>query len=260
MNYNAQQRFIKKTTEFIQKNIVRATTSKQAKSRQKQLDKLDIIEKPKRVEKIKLNFPYSRNLGEEVLITKNLSIGYTKAILPPINLEIRRNQKVAIIGHNGIGKSTLLKTLVKDLEAIDGTFKFNNSADINYYRQEQTYPNLKPIDYVREFYHMLNDGEIRSLLARVGLKSDSMQKTMNELSGGEQTKVRLAIMTLKKANILILDEPTNHLDVEAKKELFKAIDEFPGSVILVSHDRDFYSKIVDFTFDLEKNTIENKNR
>ena len=250
-DYEAQQRLIKKTEEFIQKNIVRASTTKQAQSRRKMLEKLDIIEKPKEAVKINLNFPFSRNLGEEVLVVKDLVIGYNKPLLTPLTFTIRHNQKVAIIGHNGIGKSTLLKTINGEIKALGGSFKYNNSADISYYRQEEVYPNIRPIDYVREFYHMMTDGEIRSLLAKVGLKSDSVSKTMNELSGGEQTKVRLAIMMLKKANILIFDEPTNHLDVNSKKELYRAINDFSGSVILVSHDPEFYEPIVDLKICLD---------
>ena len=250
-DYEAQQRLIKKTEEFIQKNIVRASTTKQAQSRRKMLEKLDIIEKPKEAVKINLNFPFSRNLGEEVLVVKDLVIGYNKPLLKPLTFTIRHNQKVAIIGHNGIGKSTLLKTINGEIKALGGSFKYNNSADISYYRQEEVYPNIRPIDYVREFYHMMTDGEIRSLLAKVGLKSDSVSKTMNELSGGEQTKVRLAIMMLKKANILIFDEPTNHLDVNSKKELYRAINDFSGSVILVSHDPEFYEPIVDLKICLD---------
>lgn len=251
-NYNAQQRLIKNTEEFIQKNIVRASTTKQAQSRRKMLEKLDVIEKPQQDVKVKFDFTFSRNLGEEVLIVKDLSIGYTKPILKPISFEVRHNQKVAIIGHNGIGKSTLLKSLMQEIPSFSGTFKFANSADILYYRQEESFPKLKPIDYVREFYPMMVDEKIRALLARVGLKSESINKTMDILSGGEQTKVRLAIMMNKKGNILIFDEPTNHLDINAKKALYEAINEFPGSVILVSHDTEFYKDIVDFEINLEK--------
>lgn len=251
-DYNAQQRLIKNTEEFIQKNIVRDSTSKQAKARRKMLEKLDVLEKPQQVAKVKFNFPFSRNLGQEVLIVKNLSIGYTKPILKPISFEIRQNQKVAIIGHNGIGKSTLLKTLLGEIPSFGGSYKFAPSADISYYRQEESFPKLKPIDYVREFYPNLNNEQIRALLAKVGLKSDSISKTMDILSGGEQTKVRIAIMSQKKCNILVLDEPTNHLDVNAKKELYEAINCFEGSVILVSHDVEFYDTLVDFKIDLEK--------
>ena len=251
-DYNAQQRLIKNTEEFIQKNIVRASTTKQAQARRKMLEKMEVLEKPQGPVKINLSFPFSRNLSQEVLIVKNLSIGYTKPILNPISFEVRQNQKVAIIGHNGIGKSTLLKTLLKEIRSFSGSFKFAPTADISYYRQEEVYPKVKPIDYVREFYPTLDNEKIRGLLAKVGLKSDSMSKTMDILSGGEQTKVRLAIMMNKKANILVFDEPTNHLDVNAKKELYKAIDEFPGTVILVSHDEEFYKDIVDFEINLEK--------
>lgn len=251
-NYNAQQRFIKQTEDFIQKNIVRASTTKQAQSRRKMLEKIEVIEKPQQEVKITFNFPFSRNLGQEVLIVKNLSIGYTKPILKPISFEIRHNEKVAIIGHNGVGKSTLLKTLLGEINSFGGLYKFAPSSDISYYRQEESFPKLKPIDYVREFYPMLDNEKIRALLAKVGLKSDSMSKTMDILSGGEQTKVRLAIMMNKKANILVFDEPTNHLDVNAKEALYKAIEEFEGTVILVSHDEEFYKEIVDFEINLEK--------
>ena len=251
-NYEAQQRLIKNTEEFIQKNIVRASTTKQAQSRRKMLEKLEVIEKPTEAVKVSFDFPFSKNLSQEVLIVKNLSIGYTKPILRPISFEVRYNQKVAIIGHNGIGKSTLLKTLLNEIPSFGGTYKFCTSADISYYRQEENFPKLKPIDYVREFYPEMDNEKIRALLARVGLKSDSISKTMDILSGGEQTKVRLAIMMKKKANILVFDEPTNHLDVNAKEALYKAINEFEGTVILVSHDVDFYQNLVDFEINLEK--------
>ena len=215
------------------------------------LEKIERLEKPTEVAKVSFDFPFSKNLSQEVLLVKNLSIGYTKPILPPITFEVRYNQKVAIIGHNGVGKSTLLKTLLGEISAFGGSFKFCTSADISYYRQEENFPHLKPIDYVREFYPELDNEKIRGLLARVGLKSDSISKTMDILSGGEQTKVRLAIMMKKKANILVFDEPTNHLDVNAKEALYNAINDFPGTVILVSHDVEFYKDIVDFEINLE---------
>lgn len=251
-NYEAQQRMIKNTEDFIQKNIVRASTTKQAQSRRKMLEKLERLEKPQEQTKVTFKFNMSKNLSQEVLLVKNLSIGYTKPILPPISFEVRYNQKVAIIGHNGIGKSTLLKTLLGEIPSFGGSYKFCSSADVSYYRQEENFPSLKPIDYVRTFYPEMDNEKIRALLAKVGLKSDSISKTMDILSGGEQTKVRIAIMMQTKANILIFDEPTNHLDVTAKLALFDAISEFPGTVLLVSHDADFYKGLVDFEVDLEK--------
>ena len=204
-NYEAQQRMIKNTEDFIQKNIVRASTTKQAQSRRKMLEKLERLEKPQEATKVTFKFNMSKNLSQEVLLVKNLSIGYTKPILPPISFEIRYNQKVAIIGHNGIGKSTLLKTLLGEISSFGGSYKFCSSADISYYRQEENFPSLKPIDYVRTFYPELDNEKIRALLAKVGLKSDSISKTMDILSGGEQTKVRIDIMMNKKANILVFD-------------------------------------------------------
>ena len=129
---------------------------------------------------------------------------------------------------------------------MDGSFTWNPSADLNYFAQEEIYDNVTtPIEYLRYHYHLKTDGELRSVLAAVGIKQDLASKPMSMLSGGQQTKVRLALMTMKKSNVLIFDEPTNHLDVLSKAELWEAIDKFPGSVILVTHEDDFYEGLVD---------------
>ncbi len=245
--YIAQQKHIKKTEAFIQKNIVSATSTKQAQSKRTQLEKLVKLEKPTTEAKISIKFPFSRGLGQEVLKFINLEVGYNKPLLPPLNYLIKQNQKVAILGKNGIGKTTILKTILGLLNPISGSFVFNPSADINYFSQEdENFLEDTPINFIRNFYPLMTDGEIRSVLAKTGLKSEHVTKKMKELSGGEKTKARLALMTLKKSNILIFDEPTNHLDVKAKEVLYKAISDFPGSVILVSHERDFYDGLVDF--------------
>lgn len=249
--YQNQQKMIKQTEDFIKKNIVRATTSKRAKSRRKMLDHIDVLDKPESNMKISLEFPYSKNLGQEVLKVEELEIGYGKALLPPINLLIKKNQKVAILGKNGVGKSTFLKTILSQIDKISGKYKFNPSADINYFCQEEMPKNINAIEYLRGFYPLKENGELRSVLARLALNSEMVNKPMAQLSGGEQTKVRLALMTMKKSNLLILDEPTNHLDKLAKAKLFEAIEKFPGSVILVSHERDFYDGLVDIELTFE---------
>ncbi len=246
-SYINQQKFIKNTQDFIDRNIVRATSSNQAKSRMKVLEKLVKLEKPQKPMNVKFKFPYSKDMGEEALKFNDLEIGYNKSLVDPINLVIKKNTKVAILGKNGVGKSTILKTILGIINPISGDFKFNPSVDINYFSQEETYADTTPINYLRSYYPLKTDGELRSVLASVGLRSDKVLKKMDELSGGEQAKVRLSLMTMKKSNFLILDEPTNHLDKLAKEELFKAIDVFPGNVILVSHEKDFYDDLIDVT-------------
>lgn len=249
--YVNQQKFIKQTQEFIDKNIVRATTSKQAQSRRKVLEKLDIIEKPEKDRHLNIHFKFSKNLSNEVLKVENLVIGYDKPILNNLNFLITGNKKVAIVGHNGIGKSTLLKTILGFISPLSGTIKLASSADINYFEQEHLFSNTETaVEYIRSFYPLMTDKEIRTALGCLGITGSLATKKLQELSGGEQAKVRLTLMTLKKCNLLVLDEPTNHLDKLAKKALYKAIEEFPGAVLFVSHDADFYEQFIDLTIKL----------
>ena len=254
--YQNQQAFIKKTEEFIKKNIVRATTTKRAQSRRKMLERIQVMEKPKNHEPMHLKFPFSKGLGQEVLKFKDLSVGYgDKVVLSNLEFLLKQNQKVVILGHNGVGKSTIIKTIMGIIPKLGGDYVWNPSADLNYFAQEEAYANnVNAIDYLRYFYHLKTDGELRSVLAQAGIKGDLATKPMVQLSGGEQTKVRLALMTMKKSNVLIFDEPTNHLDVASKAELWEAIDQFPGSVILVTHEDNFYEGLVDIVlnFELEK--------
>ena len=251
--YINQQKYIKNTEDWIKAHIVRATSSRQAKERQHRLERLEVLEKPQSDLKININFPFSGQTGDEVLKLVNLEVGYNnKAILPPLNLLIEKNKKVAILGHNGVGKTTILKTIMGLLEPVSGTYKFNNSAIINFFEQEHQFPNgQNAINYLRGYYPLKDDLELRSVLAKAGIKGDLALKDMNQLSGGEQTRVRLALMTLKKSNVLILDEPTNHLDKVTKDSLFKAIEAFPGSVILVSHEKDFYDDLLDYEINFD---------
>lgn len=251
--YESQQAYIKKTEEFIKKNIVRATTTKQAQSRRKMLERIKLLDKPKNHDPMTIRFPFSKGLGQEVLKLDGLTVGYNdKVVLEDLNFLMKHNQKIAILGRNGVGKSTIIKTIMGLLEPISGKYVWNPSADLNYFSQEEEYPNnMNAIDYLRNHYHLKTDGELRSILATAGIKKDLAIKPLNTLSGGEQSKVRLALMTMKKSNVLIFDEPTNHLDVNSKAELWEAIDAFPGSVILVTHEDDFYEGIVDMKLEFE---------
>lgn len=241
--YVAQQKFIKKTQEFIDKNIVRATTTKRAQSRQKVLDKLVVLEKPTTIKKVKFNFPFSNSFNSEALTTNKLVIGYDKPILAPISLKVYFGEKIVITGKNGVGKSTFLKTILGIIPPLGGNIKLVPYNDILYYAQEEKIPDETAIQYVRNYYPKMDDTEIRTLLAKYAVTGDLTIKPMTQLSGGEVTKVRFALLSLTKSNMLILDEPTNHLDKSAKESLLKAIEKYPGTVILVSHEKEFYQKL-----------------
>jgi ATPase subunit of ABC transporter with duplicated ATPase domains len=200
-----------------------------------------------------LTFPFSKGLGQEVLKLNDLTVGYEdKVVLENLNFLLKHNEKVVILGKNGIGKSTIIKTIMDVIKPISGEYVWNLSADLNYFCQEEGYDNkTNAINYLRYYYPLKTDGELRSILATAGIKGELATKPMIELSGGEQTRVRLALMTMKKSNVLILDEPTNHLDVLSKAELWDSLDKFPGSLILVTHEDDFYEGLVDFKLEFE---------
>lgn len=251
--YEKQVEFIKKTKIFIQKNIVRASTTKQAQSRRKMLEKIDILEKPKTEYQIKLRFPYSRDLGQHVLELNELEIGYKEPLLPPLTLLVKKNERIEVVGKNGVGKTTLIKTLLDVIKPLSGSYRFNPSADINYFSQEEDIDLTKtPMDYIRMLHPDLTNEEVLRILAPLGIKNDLARKNMEFLSGGELARVRLARMTKKKSNILILDEPTNHLDKLSKDILRDAIEAFPGSVILVSHEKGFADDLVDYAISFKK--------
>lgn len=242
--YLSQQKFIKKTEEFIQKNIARASTSNLAKSRRKQLEKIEILEKPQKQKTVKFDFPFSSRFETAALVVKKLLIGYNKPLLPEITLKIEFGSKVAIIGRNGVGKTTFLKTILGEIPKLGGSFTLNPLNKIVYYEQE--YPGnkgLTPIQYFQDAYPLLETEKIRSLLAKYGIIGELALKPLHQLSGGELTKVRFARLSLESSNLLVLDEPTNHLDVIAKDALYQALTEYPGTIILVSHEQAFYKKL-----------------
>lgn len=241
--YEKQQKEIKRTEEFIQKNIVRASTTKQAQSRRKMLEKMVKLEKPEKEKKVHFEFEFTKSFNVSALETKYLNIGYSYPILKNINLKFEFGQKYLIYGKNGVGKSTFLKTILGIIPPLGGNIKMAPYNNILYYAQEEVVPSLTAVEYVREYYPKMDDTEIRTLLAKYAITGDLTIKPMTQLSGGEVTKVRFALLSLTSSNFLVLDEPTNHLDKSAKESLLKAIEKYPGTVILVSHEKEFYQKL-----------------
>jgi len=246
-DYEAQQRYIKKEEDFIAAHLVRATSSRMAKSRRTRLSHLERMEAPKDdTNKVFISFPYSGDIGEKILDVDSLIIGYNKPLLQPISFSLRKGDKICVVGKNGIGKSTLVKTLMGIIPSLGGSFKFNERVKIGYFSQtEMDDLSITPIQYISSLYPLMTPLEIRKALARCGVKSNLAIKPLKELSGGEEAKTRLTALTIAKSNVLILDEPTNHIDKVAKESLKDAIMDYPGVVIMVSHEVDFYSDIFD---------------
>lgn len=240
--YSAQQREIKKTEEFIRKNIA-GRKSKMARGRQKQLDRLDKMEALE-IKEIKPFFHFSElPLTEtEHLRINRLSVGYQYPILSNISFSVKGGQKVVITGFNGIGKSTLLKTLVGQLNALQGTFSFSEQVKLGYFEQDLLWDDIyrTPIQIVSDKYPNLVSKEVQKQLSRCGISSKHTMQPIGTLSGGEQAKLKMCLLTLNAYNFIIMDEPTNHLDMLAKESLKTALTNFAGTVLLVSHEEKFY--------------------
>lgn len=247
-NYEAQQRYIKKEEDFIARHIVRATSAKAAKSRRARLAHLDRMEAPGKEEgRVHFDFPFTKEVGKEVLQVEELLIGYDHPLLAPISFNLLKGEKIAILGQNGVGKSTFLKTVLGLIPSLGGKYHWLEGATINYFGQDEDIDmNLSPFEYISLHYPKMSNTEIRTLLGSYGVRKELAMRKMAELSGGEMSKSRLALMSLSKANFLVFDEPSNHLDQKAKDALFAAIERFPGGVILVSHEKDFYDGLVDY--------------
>ena len=244
--YEKQQEQIKKDEEFIQKNIVRAKTTKRAQSRRKQLEKIERITPPKHKNKVRINFQSERPSGKEVLILRDLTIGYpTKTMVHDISLQINKGDRVAVIGQNGIGKSTLLKTVMKELKPKKGSIKYGASLDIGYYDQELQGldPTKTVIDTVWDRHKTMPEKDVRSILASFLFTAKDIDKTVGQLSGGQKARLTLTVLSLEHNNFLLMDEPTNHLDLEAKEVLEKALQDFDGTLLFVSHDRYFINQL-----------------
>ena len=257
--YVAQQKQIKKTEEFIRKNIA-GRKAKMARGRQKQLDRMEKMEALDQKEIIPhFHFPVLSLTNTEHLLVKQLAVGYHYPVLSDIDFAINGGQKVVITGFNGIGKSTLLKTLVGKLDVLNGSFSFSEQVKLRYFEQDLYWENEKetPIQIVSDCYPSLTIKEVRKNLACCGIIGEHAMQSIGTLSGGEQAKVKICLLTLTPCNFIIMDEPTNHLDIQAKQALRIALKEFKGTVLLVSHEPAFYKEIAQKIINIE-NIIKKK--
>ena len=216
-----------------------------ANARKKQLAKIEVMAKPVTVYEAEFSFPEIELNTKDLLDVKNLLVGYGTPLLPPLNLHMKSGDKLWVRGTNGVGKSTFIKTLMRKIPALGGFFTFHSGVKIAYLEQDLAFANttLSASQYYANFFPRANPKEIRSELAKVGLKGELAVKPLANMSGGEQIRAKLAVLCRTPSNLLILDEPTNHLDVKAKAALKKAIKEYNGALILVSHEEDFVEGI-----------------
>lgn len=251
--YEKQRRQIEKDEAYIRKNKA-GTRAAMARSRQKRLDKLERLTPPSDNLQAKFNFPYIELLSATTLKVENLSVGYERPLLSPVTFSLSHGEKVVLKGFNGIGKSTLIKSILGELKTFGGTSQFVDATVINYFNQELSWEDktLTPLQLLQNIYPKLEPKTIRQRLARAGLNATNILKPLELLSGGEQTKVKLCLLELKPSNFLILDEPTNHLDDETKAALKQALLDFPGNILLVTHEESFYVGLADKVFDVEQ--------
>ena len=252
--YSAQQKEIKRTEEFIRKNIA-GRKAKMARGRQKQLDRMDKMEALEQKEIIPhFHFPVLPLTNTEHLQVKHLAVGYHYPVLLDIDFSIKGGQKVVITGFNGIGKSTLLKTLIGQIPSMQGHFKFSDQVALGYFEQDLIWdePEQTPIQIVSNVHPDMVIKDVRKHLARCGISSKHAMQAIGTLSGGEQAKVKMCLLTLTPCNFLIMDEPTNHLDVQAKDALKSALMDFNGTVLLVSHEEAFYRDWTQRIINIEK--------
>ncbi len=250
--YKKQQQEISELKDFVARNKARVATRNMAMSRQKKLDNMDVIELAREKPKPEFNFKEARTPGKVLFETKDLVIGYDTPLSKEINLRMERGEKIAIIGTNGIGKSTLLKSLLGLTKPISGKANLGDYLYLGYFEQEMAATNNSCIEEIWEEFPGYSQYEVRSALAKCGLTTQHIESKVKVLSGGEQAKVRLCKLINRETNLLILDEPTNHLDVDAKDELKRALKEYKGSILLVCHEPDFYEDIVTKVWNLEE--------
>ena len=250
--FERQQQEIDRLEDFIARNKARVATRGMANSRQKRLDKMEILEKPKEKPKPSFKFQEARTPSRFVIEAKHLVLGYDEPLTKPVNITLERGQKVAIRGVNGLGKTTLLKTLLGKIQPISGKIELGEFVMPGYFEQESNRDNDNTaLEEVWNEYPGMSNYEVRAALAGCGLTNEHITSKMMVLSGGEAAKVRLCKVMQEKINLLILDEPTNHLDVEAKEELKKALINFKGTILLVSHEPEFYQDWVTDVWNVE---------
>lgn len=258
-HYDQQQKKIAKLEDFVNRNIVRASTTKRAQARRKQLEKLDRLERPETDDRsIHFQFHSDKDSGTEVLDVENAKVGYDEQVLAgPLSFTVRKPQRIGIIGPNGIGKSTLLKSLLHQIPLVSGTVKFGANLEIGYYDQEQQqlHPEKTVLDEVWDDHPEVPEKDIRSLLGSFLFVGDDVYKPVHDLSGGEKARLELTKLSFKPINFLILDEPTNHLDIDSREVLENAINEFTGTVLFVSHDRYFINQVATDVLDMHKDGI-----
>ncbi|CEG25380.1 ABC-F family ATP-binding cassette domain-containing protein [Bacillus sp. B-jedd] len=253
--FEKQQEEVAKLQDFIQRNLARASTTKRAQSRRKQLSRMELMDRPAGDEKsASFSFEIERQSGNDVLQAESLSIGYEEVIAGNLSFAITKGDSIALVGPNGIGKSTLLKTIIKTLPALSGSIRYGTNVSIGYYDQEQANlrSNKRVLNELWDDYPLKNEKEIRTVLGNFLFSGDDVLKPVSTLSGGEKARLALAKLMLQKANFLILDEPTNHLDLDSKEVLENALIDYPGTILFVSHDRYFINRIATKVFELGK--------
>lgn len=253
--YKRQQQEISELKDFVARNKARVSTRNMAMSRQKKLDKMDVIELAKEKPKPEFNFRNARASGKVIFETSDLIIGYDKPLSKPINLRMERGEKIAIVGTNGIGKTTFLKSVLGLIPAISGKAELGDYLYKGYFEQEIKPSDNSCIEEIWQEFPSYTQYEVRSALAKCGLTTKHIESKVKVLSGGEQAKVRLCKLINVETNILLLDEPTNHLDVDAKDELKRALKEYKGAVLLVCHEPEFYDGLVDKIWNLEEYSL-----
>ncbi|MCC8026354.1 MAG: ATP-binding cassette domain-containing protein [Clostridium sp.] len=251
--YKRQQQEIAELEDFVARNKARVATRNMAMSRQKKLDKMDVIELAREKPKPEFNFLFSRTPGKYIFETRDLIIGYEEPLSRPLNLTMERGRKIALVGANGIGKTTLLKSILGLTPALEGTVELGDYLSIGYFEQEMAPGNTSTcLEEIWREFPAYTQYQVRSALAKCGLTTKHIESQIRVLSGGEQAKVRLCKLINRESNVLLLDEPTNHLDVDAKEELKRALKAYKGSILLICHEPEFYEGIVTDVWDCKE--------
>ncbi len=246
-DYNRQQAEIKKMQDYIDRNKARAATAGMANSRKKMLDRIEVMEKPTAALEAHFDFPCVLLNTKDMLNVRDLEVGYDHVLLPPINFNMRGNTKLWVRGANGIGKSTMLKTLMGVIPRLGGDYRFHIAAKPAYLEQDPEFRNkaMTPYDYISDCFPRMGAKEIRTQLSRVGIRGEMALRHISDMSGGEQVRIRVLTIMNVTSNMLILDEPTNHLDVNAKRVLTEALQKYEGAILLVSHEKQFAEAVCD---------------
>lgn len=258
--YEQQRKELSRMEEFIQKNLARASTTRRAQSRRNAMERIERLEKPGHLKQASFSFTTERRTGKDVLQVSDVSAAPAAELGPlfrQVSFEVKRGERIAVLGPNGVGKSTLLRALVGELELRGGTVRWGTGVMLGYYDQEQR--QLNPANTVLEevwsAYSQLPEAEIRTVLGNFLFSGDDVKKSVGSLSGGEKARVALSKLMLRKANVLVLDEPTNHLDLWSREVLEAALEEYEGTLLFVSHDRYFINRLADRIFDLHPDGV-----